>query len=68
MPRSAEERIRVFSRDTGHASLSDTQVRFITVCDKDEATDLSPAERRALKSAIDEERRQRAGGRRARGK
>jgi hypothetical protein len=47
---------------------SDTQVWLITVYDKDEAADLSPAERRALKSAIDEERRQRADCRRARGK
>ncbi len=47
---------------------SDTQVWLITVYDKDEAADLTPAERRALKSAIDEERRQRADTRRARGK
>jgi hypothetical protein len=47
---------------------SDTQVWLITVYDKDEAADLTPAERRALKSAIDEERRQRADSRRARGK
>jgi hypothetical protein len=36
---------------------SDTQVWLITVHDKDEAADLSQAERRALKTAIDEELR-----------
>jgi hypothetical protein len=47
---------------------SDSQVWLITVYDKDEAADLTSAERRALKSAIDEELRQRADSRRARGK
>jgi len=47
---------------------SDTQVWLITVYDKDEAADLSSAERRALKTAIDEELRQRADSRRAHGK
>jgi hypothetical protein len=47
---------------------SDTQVWLITVYDKDETADLTSAERRALKSAIDEELRQRAVSRRARGK
>ena len=45
---------------------SDTQVWLITIYDKDDAADLSPAERRALKTAIDEELRQRADVRRAR--
>jgi hypothetical protein len=45
---------------------ADSQIWLITVFDKDEAADLSPAERRALKSAVDEERRQRADLRRAR--
>ena len=48
--------------------VSETQIWFMTVYDKDEAADLSPTERRALKIAIDKERRQRADLRRARGK
>jgi hypothetical protein len=47
---------------------SDTQVWLITVYDKDEAADLTSAERRALKRAIDEELRQRADSRVTRGK
>jgi hypothetical protein len=43
-------------------------VWLITVYDKDEAADLTSAERRALKSAIDDELRQRAVSHRARGK
>lgn len=47
---------------------SDDQVWLITVYDKDEAVDLSPAERRTLKGVINEELRQRAVSRRNRGK
>jgi len=47
---------------------SDAQVWLMTVYDKDEAADLSSAERRTLKTAIDEERRRRADIRRAREK
>ena len=47
---------------------SDTQVWLMAVYDKDEAADLSPAERRMLKTAIDEELRQRADIRRVREK
>ncbi len=45
---------------------SDAQVWLMTIYDKDEAADLSPAERRALRAAIEEERRQRADTRRSR--
>jgi hypothetical protein len=48
--------------------VSDTQVWFMAVYGKDEAAALSPAERRALKTAIDEELRQRADIRRVREK
>ncbi len=45
---------------------SDAQVWLMTIYDKDEAADLSPAERQALRAAIEEERRQRADTRRSR--
>ncbi len=48
--------------------VSETQIWLMTVYDKDEAADLSPVERRALKVAIDQELRQRADLRRAREK
>ncbi len=48
--------------------ISDTQIWLTTVYDKDEASDLSPAERRALKFAVDQELRQRTELRRAREK
>lgn len=45
---------------------ADAQIWLMTVYDKDEAADLSAAERRALKAAVDKELRQRAGIRRSR--
>lgn len=44
----------------------DAQIWSMTVYDKDEAADLTAAEKRALKAAIDEESRQRACQRRSR--
>lgn len=40
--------------------LADSQIWLITVYDKDSMTDLSPAEKRALKAAIERETQERA--------
>jgi hypothetical protein len=40
--------------------LADSQIWLITVYDKDSMTDLSPAEKRVLKTAIERETRERA--------
>lgn len=45
---------------------ADAQIWFMSIYDKDEAADLTAAERRALKTAIEEERRQRMRQRRGR--
>ena len=47
--------------------MSDMQIWLMTLYDKDTATDLSPADRRVLKAAIERETRERA-SRRARGR
>lgn len=39
------------------------QIWFLTLYGKDEAADLTPSQKRLLKAAIDEEKRQRARGR-----
>jgi hypothetical protein len=41
--------------------VADMTIWLFTLYDKDEATDLSPSQRRLLKAAIDEETRRRAG-------
>jgi hypothetical protein len=48
--------------------MADTQIWFIMLYDKNEATDLSPSERRLLKAAIEEEVQRRAQGRGAKRK
>jgi hypothetical protein len=47
--------------------MADTQIWLMTLYDKGAATDLSPAEKRVLKAAIDKETQERA-SRRARGR
>jgi hypothetical protein len=42
---------------------SDSQIWLMTVYDKDSAIDLTPAEKRTLKAAIEQETRERAGRR-----
>jgi hypothetical protein len=50
-----------------HYLMSDTQIWLMTLYDKDTATDLSPAEKRVLKAAIEKETQERA-SRRPRGR
>jgi len=47
-------------RIPGGAKESDSQIWLMTVYDKDSMTDLSPAEKRVLKAAIERETRERA--------